>query len=138
MINLLIASHSKKLAEGLREILIQMAPNVNILVSGGDKDGNIGSNFDEINEIINEYATNDGLVIFFDLGSSMMNCQMAIDMLDDEKKSKVYLAGTPIVETSVQIAVEASAGQSLDEIVEYLNEYPVNKLENSSKLITNS
>ncbi len=130
MINLLIASHSKKLAEGLREILIQMAPNVNILVSGGDKDGNIGSNFDEINQIINEYATNDGLVIFFDLGSSMMNCQMAIDMLDDEEKSKVYLAGTPIVETSVQIAVEASAGQSLDEIVEYLNEYPVNKLEN--------
>ena len=107
-----------------------MAPNVNILVSGGDKDGNIGSNFDEINQIINEYATNDGLVIFFDLGSSMMNCQMAIDMLDDEKKSKVYLAGTPIVETSVQIAVEASAGQSLEKIVEYLNEYPVNKLEN--------
>lgn len=129
MINILIASHSKKLAEGLREILIQMAPNVNILVSGGDKDGNIGSNFDEINRIINEYATNDGLVIFFDLGSSMMNCQMAIDMLDDEKKSKVYLAGTPIVETSVQIAVEASAGQSLEKIVEYLNEYPVNKLE---------
>ncbi len=129
MINLLIASHSKKLAEGLREILIQMAPNVNILVSGGDKDGNIGSNFDEINQIINEYST-DGLVIFFDLGSSMMNCQMAIDMLDDEKKSKVYLAGTPIVETSVQIAVEASAGQSLEKIVEYLNEYPVNKLEN--------
>lgn len=130
MINLLIASHSKKLAEGLREILIQMAPNVNILVSGGDKDGNIGSKFDEINKIINEYATDDGLVIFFDLGSSMMNCQMAIDMLDDEKKSKVYLAGTPIVETSVQIAVEASAGQSLEKIVEYLNEYPVNKLEN--------
>lgn len=130
MINILIASHSKKMAEGLREILIQMAPNVNILVSGGDKDGNIGSNFDEINQIINEYATNDGLVIFFDLGSSMMNCQMAIDMLDDEKKSKVYLAGTPIVETSVQIAVEASAGQSLEKIVEYLNEYPVNKLEN--------
>lgn len=130
MINILIASHSKKLAEGLREILIQMAPNVNILVSGGDKDGNIGSNFDEINEIINEYATNDGLVIFFDLGSSMMNCQMAIDMLDDEKKSKVYLAGTPIVETSVRIAVEASAGQSLEKIVKYLNEYPVNKLEN--------
>lgn len=130
MINILIASHSKKLAEGLKEILIQMAPNVNILVSGGDKDGNIGSNFDEINQIINEYATNDGLIIFFDLGSSMMNCQMAIDMLDDEKKSKVYLAGTPIVETSVQIAVEASAGQSLDEIVKYLNEYSVNKLEN--------
>lgn len=130
MINILLASHSKKVAEGLREILVQMAPDVNIQVSGGDNEGNIGSNFEEINEIINKYATDDGLVIFFDLGSSMLNCQMAIDMLDEEKKSKVYLSGTPIVETSVQVAVSASAGQTLEEIIEYLENYPVNKLNN--------
>lgn len=130
MINILLASHSKKVAEGLREILIQMAPDVNIQVSGGDNEGNIGSNFEEINEIINKYATDDGLVIFFDLGSSMLNCQMAIDMLDEEKKSKVYLSGTPIVETSVQVAVNASAGQTLEETIEYLENYPVNKLDN--------
>lgn len=130
MINILLASHSKKVAEGLREILIQMAPDVNIQVSGGDNEGNIGSNFEEINEIINKYATDDGLVIFFDLGSSMLNCQMAIDILDEEKKSKVYLSGTPIVETSVQVAVSASAGQTLEEAIEYLENYPVNKLDN--------
>lgn len=130
MINILLASHSKKVAEGLREILVQMAPDVNIQVSGGDNEGNIGSNFEEINEIINKYATDDGLVIFFDLGSSMLNCQMAIDMLDEEKKSKVYLSGTPIIETSVQVAVSASAGQTLEEIIEYLENYPVNKLDN--------
>ncbi|MDU3198861.1 MAG: dihydroxyacetone kinase phosphoryl donor subunit DhaM [Anaerococcus hydrogenalis] len=130
MINILLASHSKKVAEGLREILVQMAPDVNIQVSGGDNEGNIGSNFEEINEIINKYATDDGLVIFFDLGSSMLNCQMAIDMLDEEKKSKVYLSGTPIVETSVQVAVNASAGQTLEETIEYLENYPVNKLDN--------
>lgn len=130
MINILLASHSKKVAEGLREILVQMAPDVNIQVSGGDNEGNIGSNFEEINEIINKYATDDGLVIFFDLGSSMLNCQMAIDMLDEEKKSKVYLSGTPIVETSVQVAVSASAGQTLEEAIEYLENYPVNKLDN--------
>lgn len=123
MINILLASHSKKVAEGLREILVQMAPDVNIQVSGGDNEGNIGSNFEEINEIINKYATDDGLVIFFDLGSSMLNCQMAIDMLDEEKKSKVYLSGTPIVETSVQVAVSASAGQTLEETIEYLENY---------------
>ena len=130
MINILLASHSNKVAEGLREILVQMAPDVNIQVSGGDNEGNIGSNFEEINEIINKYATDDGLVIFFDLGSSMLNCQMAIDMLDEEKKSKVYLSGTPIVETSVQVAVNASAGQTLEETIEYLENYPVNKLDN--------
>ncbi len=130
MINILLASHSKKLADGLREILIQMAPDVKILASGGDKDGNIGSNFDEINELINKYAKDDGLIIFFDLGSSMMNCQMAIDMLDEEKKSKVYLSGTPLIETSVQVAVNASSGETLDEIISYLETYPVNKLDN--------
>lgn len=130
MVNILLVSHSKKLAEGLREILIQMAPGVEIITSGGDNDGNIGSNFDEINELIGKYAKDEGLVVFFDLGSSMLNCQMAIDMLDDEQKSKVYLAGTPLIETSVQTAVNASAGQSLDEIVSYLKTYPVNKLDN--------
>ena len=130
MVNILLVSHSKKLAEGLREILIQMAPGVEIITSGGDNDGNIGSNFDEINELIGKYAKDDGLVVFFDLGSSMLNCQMAIDMLDEEKKSKVYLAGTPLIETSVQTAVNASAGQSLDEIASYLKTYPVNKLDN--------
>lgn len=130
MINILLASHSKKLADGLREILIQMAPDVKILASGGDKYGNIGSNFDEINELINKYAKDDGLIIFFDLGSSMMNCQMAIDMLDEEKKSKVYLSGTPLIETSVQAAVNASSGETLDEIISYLETYPVNKLDN--------
>lgn len=130
MVNILLVSHSKKLAEGLREILIQMAPGVEIITSGGDNDGNIGSNFDEINELIGKYAKDEGLVVFFDLGSSMLNCQMAIDMLDDEQKSKVYLAGTPLIETSVQTAVNASAGQSLDEIASYLKTYPVNKLDN--------
>ena len=128
MVNILLASHSKKLAQGLKDIITQMAENVNIEASGGDKEGNIGSNFEEIQELITKLATDEGLVIFFDLGSSMMNCQMAIDMLDEEKKSKVYLAGTPMLETSIQIAVEASAGKSLKEVKKYLKDYPVNKL----------
>lgn len=130
MINILLTSHSKKVVEGLKEILVQMAPGVNIQISGGDNEGNLGSNFEEINEIINKYATGDGLVVFFDLGSSMLNCQMAIDMLDEEKKSKVYLSGTPLIETSVQVAVSASAGQTLEETIEYLENFPVNKLDN--------
>lgn len=130
MINILLTSHSRKVVEGLKEILVQMAPGVNIQISGGDNEGNLGSNFEEINEIINKYATGDGLVVFFDLGSSMLNCQMAIDMLDEEKKSKVYLSGTPLIETSIQVAVSASAGQTLEETIEYLENFPVNKLDN--------
>lgn len=127
MVNLMLISHSRKLVEGLKDILLQMAPNINIIISGGDIEGNIGSNFDEIYKLINENINEDGLVIFFDLGSSMLNSQMAIDMLDEDKKNKVYLTGTPMVETSVQVAVNISAGQTLDEIKSYLKSYPKSK-----------
>lgn len=129
MINILLTSHSKKLAQGLKEIMEQMAPDVLIDYSGGTSDGQIGSNFDEISEKINKLSEGDGLVVFFDLGSSMMNCQMAIDFLDDDRKSKVILAGTAYVESSIQIAVNISAGQSLDDIREFIDTYPINKLD---------
>lgn len=128
MINIMLTSHSRKLVEGLKDILEQMAKDVNIVISGGDKEGNIGSNFDEIFKLMNDNISDDGLIVFFDLGSSMLNCQMALDMLDEDKKDKVYLAGTPIVETSVQVAVNASAGQTLEEIKSYLESYPKSKI----------
>ncbi|MDY3006101.1 PTS-dependent dihydroxyacetone kinase phosphotransferase subunit DhaM [Anaerococcus sp. AGMB00486] len=128
MVNILLTSHSRKLVEGLKDILKQMTSDVNIVISGGDKEGNIGSNFDEIYKLMNENIHDDGLVVFFDLGSSMLNCQMALDMLDEAKKEKVYLAGTPLVETSVQVAVNASAGQTLEEIKSYLESYPKSKI----------
>lgn len=128
MVNILLTSHSRKLVEGLKDILKQMAPDVDIFISGGDKEGNIGSNFDEIYKLMSENISEEGLVVFFDLGSSMMNCQMALDMLDEDKKEKVYLSGTPIVETSVQATVNASAGQTLEEIKSYLESYPKSKI----------
>lgn len=128
MVNILLASHSKKLVEGLREIITQMTPNINLKISGGDIDGNLGSNFEEIYKIIDELSSDDGLIIFFDLGSSMMNCQMAIEMLDIDKRSKVYLSGAPMIEYSVQTAVEASTGARFDDLVETLEAIQFNKL----------
>ena len=129
MVNILLASHSKKLVEGLQEIIVQMTPDLNLRISGGDVDGNLGSNFEEIFSIIDELSNDDGLIIFFDLGSSMMNCQMAIEMLDDSKKSKVFLSGAPMIESSVQIAVEAASGSSFDELIEVLDSFQYNKLD---------
>jgi dihydroxyacetone kinase, phosphotransfer subunit len=128
MLNILIASHSKKLAEGLTELIGQMAGDVNIEYSGGTEDGELGSNFEEINEKITRLAE-DGLVVFFDLGSSMMNCETAYDMLDPKLQEKVILAGSPLVESSVQIAISITEDTSLDEIKEMVNKYDLNKLD---------
>ena len=128
MINILIASHSHKLAEGLTELLGQMAGGVNIEYSGGTEDGELGSNFEEINEKMTRLAE-DGLVVFFDLGSSMMNCETAYEMLDDDLKEKVVLAGSPLVESSVQIGVSIDENTELDDIKNMISKYKLNKLD---------
>lgn len=128
MINILIASHSQKLAEGLKDLISQMAADVNIEYSGGTEDGELGSNFEEINEKMTRLAEN-GLVVFFDLGSSMMNCETAYEMLDDELKKKVILAGSPLVESSVQIGVSIDENTSLDDVKNMIGEYNLNKLD---------
>lgn len=128
MINILIASHSHKLAEGLTELVGQMADGVNIEYSGGTEDGELGSNFEEINEKMTRLAE-DGLVVFFDLGSSMMNCETAYEMLDDDLKEKVVLAGSPLVESSVQIGVSIDENTELDDIKNMISKYNLNKLD---------
>ena len=128
MINILIASHSHKLAEGLKDLIGQMAGDVNIEYSGGTEDGELGSNFEEINEKMTRLA-NDGLVVFFDLGSSMMNCEMAYDMLDDDLKENVLLAGSPLVESSVEIAVTIDENTKLEDIKNQVDAYSLNKLD---------
>lgn len=128
MINILIASHSKKLAQGLTELIGQMADEVNIEYSGGTEDGELGSNFEEINEKMTRLAE-DGLVVFFDLGSSMMNCETAYEMLDEDLKEKVILAGSPLVESSVQVGVSIDENTSLDDIKDMVSNYDLNKLD---------
>lgn len=127
MINILITSHSNKLAQGLTELISQMAANVRIEYSGGTEDGELGSNFEEINQKMTELAE-DGLVVFFDLGSSMMNCQMAYDMLDENLKEKVIIAGSPLVESAFEIAIDINEDTKLEEIKEKIASYHMDKL----------
>lgn len=127
MVNVLLLSHSKKLAKGLKEVISQMAADVNIETSGGTDTGDIGSNFDEIKEKIDRLSkTQDGVVVLFDAGSSMLNAQMAIDMLDDS--SKVILADTAMVEGALQIAVMAQSGQTLDDMRNFIDDNRMHKL----------
>lgn len=128
MVNILILSHSQKLAQGLKELIQEMAQNIDIYSCGGTFDGKLGSNFEEINEKINKITENNDLVVIFDMGSSMMNALTSYEMLSDEKKKKVLLADSPMVESAIQIAVMADGGQSLEEIKKYVEETSLEKL----------
>ena len=101
-----------------------------LIASGFDNDrfsfyGVIPKKSSDKKKLYQELKKEDKTSILFDTPHNLENT-----INDFKKKSKVYLSGTPIVETSVQVAVSASAGQTLEETIEYLENYPVNKLDN--------
>ncbi|MDD7305050.1 MAG: dihydroxyacetone kinase phosphoryl donor subunit DhaM [Peptoniphilaceae bacterium] len=129
MINILILSHSKDLAKGIYDLTSQMAQDVKIDYWGGTEEGGLGSDFEKINEkIISLTKNDDKLVILFDLGSSMMNAQMAIEMLDSDTQKRVILADLPIVEASVELAMQIQIGNSFDQIKAYVEKNKYGKL----------
>lgn len=128
MVGMVIISHSKKIAEGVRELALQMAPEVSISASGGTKDGSIGTDIDIILEGINKVYSEDGVVILFDLGSALMNAEIALEFLSEDKNDKVKIIDTALVEGAITGAVEISMDKSLKEIIKVLEGLKLGKM----------
>ncbi|MBV1820352.1 dihydroxyacetone kinase phosphoryl donor subunit DhaM [Anaerosalibacter bizertensis] len=118
MIGIVIVSHSEKVSKGAVELCYEMADeDLKIVSAGGTEDGRIGTDAFLIKEGIEKVYTGDEVVIIADIGSSIMNAEMAIDMLDEEMKGKVLILDTPIVEGSIAVAVQASISNNIEDII---------------------
>ncbi|MCL9817130.1 dihydroxyacetone kinase phosphoryl donor subunit DhaM [Natronocalculus amylovorans] len=106
MIGLVVVSHSSKAAEGICEIAAQMAGGATIEPAGGDGEGGIGTSAPRIQDAIETVDDGDGVVILVDLGSAVMNAELAIEMAETE--SDVVIADAPVLEGALNGAVEAS------------------------------
>ena len=116
MVGLVIVSHSVKIAEGVCDLALQMAPGYRQMISaGGLEDGSLGTDPMRILEAIRSANEGDGVVVLADLGSGVMGAETAIEMLEGEFPAR--LADAPLVEGAVTAVVEASTGASLDEVV---------------------
>ena len=116
MVGLVIVSHSWKIAEGVRDLAQQMAPDyAGIRCAGGLEDGEIGTDAVRILEAIRDADEGDGVALLVDIGSGIMSAETALELLDGELPARI--ADTPIVEGAIVAAVEASAGASLDEVI---------------------
>ncbi|ASE37641.1 dihydroxyacetone kinase phosphoryl donor subunit DhaM [Staphylococcus pettenkoferi] len=117
---ILLVSHSRDIAEGTRQLLKQMAGDVDVYAVGGVEDGKeIGTSFDAIQERINQIS--EDLMCFYDLGSAEMNLDMALEMYEGNYE-RVKVAA-PIVEGSFTAAVKLSTGASLDEALEEVKKH---------------
>lgn len=117
MIGLVIVSHSDKIAKGIVELCYEMAgKDVKIIAAGGTSDGRIGTDAIQIKEAIEKAYDGDGVVILTDIGSSIMSSELAIEMVEEDLKDKIYILDTPIVEGSIAVAVQASISNDIKEI----------------------
>ncbi|WP_434336501.1 dihydroxyacetone kinase phosphoryl donor subunit DhaM [Mycoplasma capricolum] len=129
MVGIVVISHSSKIAQGAVELAKQMAKNVKIIPAGGTKDNNIGTDIDLVLKAIYQvFDQNDGAIILFDLGSALMNAQMAVELLEPEIQQKVEIIDAALVEGTILAAINSSMNKSIKEIKQELINLKLNKI----------
>ncbi len=111
MIGLVIVSHSSMIADGTKELALQMAdPALKIMAAGGTSDGKLGTDMKKIKSAIEKVNNPEGVLILTDLGSSVLTTEMVIDMMNEDDKdiSKIKIDNAQLGEGSVVAAVQAS------------------------------
>ena len=117
-VGILVVSHSAKVAEGTIDMVRQMVGDEVVCAGvGGDPDGGLGVDVAAILAGIETVWSPAGVAILVDLGGAEMNSDMAIEMLDETKRSMVRVCAAPIVEGALIAAAVASSGSALDEVV---------------------
>jgi len=125
MIGLLIVSHSEDAAKGIAQIAAAMAGEgyVEILGVGGNGEGGLGVSVAKIYDaLLQLLPKTEGILIFPDLGSSVLSSRGALEMLSPEETAKVVIVDVPILEGAMLAAVEASCGAPLEQVAEAAEE----------------
>ena len=113
-VGLVIVSHSSRLAEGVVELAVQMAPEVRVIAAGGLPDGTTGTDFEKVSAALSDANTGSGAVLLYDLGSAQMTAELAVESLGDPNTALV--SGAPLVEGAVAAAVAAQGGGDLEAV----------------------
>ena len=110
---LVLVSHVPEIAHGVRRLAAQMAPDVSILVAGGDDDGGVGTSFDKVMAALEEARGDSGTAVLYDLGSALLTAETAVEMLGEEG---VRIVDAPLVEGTLAAATAAQQGSGLAEV----------------------
>ncbi len=104
MVGLVVVSHSRRAAEGIVEVAAEMAGDTSIEAVGGDGRGGIGTVPDAIEAALDAADDGDGVLVLVDLGSAVMNADVAIELSAVE----ATIADAPVLEGAVNAAVAAT------------------------------
>ncbi|HGM5489739.1 TPA: phosphoenolpyruvate--protein phosphotransferase [Serratia fonticola] len=121
MVGIVIVSHSRQLADGVAELATQMTQGKAALaVAAGvnDPENPIGTDAIAIMTAIESVYHDEGVVVLMDLGSALLSTEMALELLDDEMRSRVFMSAAPLVEGTMAAVVAAAAGLSAQQVLQ--------------------
>jgi phosphocarrier protein FPr len=120
MVGLVVVSHSPALAEAAVAFAMEMAQGgtrPRIATAAGVGDGVFGTDAAAIRVAIEEVDEGEGVVVLMDLGSAVLSSELALELIDPDLRDRVYLTSAPLVEGLVAAVVQASSGESPEEII---------------------
>jgi phosphoenolpyruvate---glycerone phosphotransferase subunit DhaM len=117
VVGIVLVSHSRTLAEGLAEMVAQVAGSeVRVAIAAGTPDGRLGTSAPLIVEAIRAVDGPDGVLVLLDLGSAVLSIELALEDLEEDERARVVVSDGPLVEGAVVAAVQASIGAGLAEV----------------------
>ncbi|WP_020574892.1 phosphoenolpyruvate--protein phosphotransferase [Actinopolymorpha alba] len=116
-VGLVLVSHVAELADGVRALAAQMAPDVAIVAAGGADDGEIGTSFEKVLAGVLAIDDGAGVAVLYDLGSAQMTAELVLETLDPEQAQRIRIADAPLVEGALAAATTAAGGADLTAVV---------------------
>jgi phosphocarrier protein FPr len=119
MVGLVLVSHSKKLAESVRQLVLQMTtPDFPVAVASGagDDHDELGTDAVHIADVLKTLSRAEGILVLMDLGSAVLSAEAALELLDRPAERRIRLCAAPLVEGAIAAAVESNAGSSLENV----------------------
>jgi PTS hybrid protein len=118
-VGLVLVSHSEAIADGLAELIAEVAgPDVPIVTAGGGPAGSLGTDGAKVYAALRAAAAGSGAVVLMDLGSSVLSVRAALGELPDELCERLRVADAPLVEGAIAAAVTASTGAELATVLD--------------------
>ncbi|PMB38814.1 phosphoenolpyruvate--protein phosphotransferase [Fischerella thermalis CCMEE 5205] len=120
VIGIVIVSHSRQLAEGVRELALQMVQgHVPIAIAAGidDPANPLGTDAMQVYEAIASVYSDDGVLVLMDLGSAFMSAEMALEFLPSEQQQHIYLCAAPLVEGAIAAVVAAASSSDIQRVI---------------------
>ena len=117
-IGVVIVSHSEYIANGLKDLVNEMNDgSVPVIAAGGADGGGIGTSAIRIQNAIESLEDCEHILIYADLGSSVLSAETAIDIVDEDLAEKVQIVDAPIVEGALAGVVQATISDDVEEVI---------------------